>query len=288
MTPRPTGPRRSVALTRLVTSASNTSDTEATLVQRPPSTSFFLAGRAPFTQLLADDDWLDPQCVATCVGELDARSDHTIVGGRASYWRGEQHVSTGVATQLAHERGADRTLAYFRTVEDNGSLYGLLRTSALRRVGPMPNVIGNDLVLVGALAFQGKIATLASVSVHREAGGTSADLAKIVRTLGGGRWQEHVPHLIISAAIARSIWRGDVYRELRNRARIALALRCANAAMDWTAQGWYLTDPLIASLEARESTRWAARGYRDWEERLVAGRRGRRAEQRNYFEGGAP
>ena len=120
----------------------------------------FLAGRAPFTQLLADDDWLDPQYVATCVSELDARSDHSIVGGRASYWRGEQHVSAGVATQLAHERGADRTLAYFRTVEDNGSLYGLLRTSALRRVGPMPNVLGNDLVLSGRSPFKARLRRL--------------------------------------------------------------------------------------------------------------------------------
>ena len=248
----------------------------------------FLAGRAPFTQLLADDDWLDPQYVAACVSELEARSDHSIVGGRASYWRGERYVSAGVAMQLEHERGADRTLAYFRTVEDNGSLYGLLRTSALRRAAPMPNVLGNDLVLVGALAFQGKIATLASIPVHREAGGTSADLVKIVRTFGGGRWQELLPHLTISSAVARGIWRGDVYRELPTRARIELALRCANAAMDWTAQAWYLTDPLIALLDAHESTRSAARGYRRWEERLVAGRRRRRAEQRDYLEHGAP
>jgi glycosyltransferase involved in cell wall biosynthesis len=251
--------------------------------------SLFAAGRGRFTQMLADDDWLDAGCVAACLAELEARPDHSIVSGRASYWRGEQHVSNGVQLQLGQEVSADRALGYFRTVQDNGSFYGLIRTAALRRAAPMPNVLGNDLVLVGALAFQGKIATLDAVEVHRDASGTSADLVKIVRTLGGGRWQARLPHLTIAAAVARDIaWRGTVYRELTAAARMALAARCANAAMDWTAQAWYLSDPLVAALEARSATRWAAHGYRRLERQLVARRRRSRAEQRDYFAGGAP
>ncbi|HWF26588.1 MAG TPA: hypothetical protein VG275_14120, partial [Solirubrobacteraceae bacterium] len=108
-------------------------------------------------------------------------------------------------------------------------------------------------------------------------------------TLGGGRWQERLPHATIAAAVARDIaWRGAVYRELPVPARAALAARCANAVMDWTAQAWYLSDPAIAALEARAGTRWAARGYRRLERGVVARRRRDRAERRDYFEGGAP
>ncbi len=249
----------------------------------------FAAGHGRFTQMLADDDWLDAGSVAACLAELEARPDHAVVGARARYWRGEQPVSTGVDLQLGQERGGDRALSYFRSVEDNGSFYGLIRTEALRRAAPMPNVLGNDIVLVGALAFQGKIATLDSVAVHRDAGGTSADLTKIVRTIGGRRWQARLPHLTIAAAVARDVgWRGAVYRELPPGARLALALHCANAVMDWTAQAWYLSDPLIAALEARDTTRWAARGYRRLEWDLIARRRQGRAARRDYFEGGAP
>ncbi|MDQ6778711.1 MAG: glycosyltransferase [Actinomycetota bacterium] len=249
----------------------------------------FAAGRGRFTQTLADDDWLDSGCVAACLAELEARPDHAVVGARARYWRGEDAVSTAVDLQLGQERGADRALAYFGAVEDNGTFYGLIHTEALRRAAPMPNVLGNDLVLVGALAFQGKIATLDTVAVHRDAGGTSADLAKIVRTLGAGRWQERLPHLTIAAAVARDVaWGGVVYRELPPAERVALALRCANAVMDWTAQAWYLSDPLIAAFEAHDATRWVARGYRRLERQVVARRRRERAERRDYFEGGAP
>jgi glycosyltransferase involved in cell wall biosynthesis len=249
----------------------------------------FAAGRAPFTQMLADDDWLDADAVAACLAELRARPDHAVVGARARYWRGDEVVSTGVDLQLGAQWGADRALAYFRSVEDNGTFYGLMRTEALRRAGPMPNVLGNDLVLVGALAFQGKIATLDTVAVHRDAGGTSAELTKIVRTLGGGRWQARLPHATIAAAVARDVaWRGAVYHELAPGARLALALRCAGAVMDWPAQAWYLSDPLVTALETREATRWVARGYRRLEGQVVARRRRERAEQRDYFEGGAP
>jgi hypothetical protein len=251
--------------------------------------ALFAAGRGRFTQLLADDDWLGAGCVAACLTELEARPDHSIVGGRSRYWRDGRLVSSGVDLQLGQERGEDRAVRYFGTVEDNGSLYGLIRTEALRRAAPMPNILGNDLVLVGALAFQGKIATLDSVEVHREAGGTSADLVKIVQTFGGSRWQGRLPHLTIAAAVARSIaWDGEVYRCLPVPARLALAARCSSAAMDWMAQAWYLSDPLVAGLEARAGTRWAARGYRRLERLLVARRREHRAEQRDYFEGGAP
>jgi glycosyltransferase involved in cell wall biosynthesis len=249
----------------------------------------FLAGQGRYTQMLADDDWLDPDCVAVCLARLEERPDHSVVGARARYWRGEELVSTGVNMQLEQENRCDRAVRYFRTAEDNGTFYGLIRTAALRRAAPMPNVLGNDLVLVGALAFQGKVATLDAVTVHRDAGGTSADLGKIVRTLGGGRWQARLPHGTIAAAVARDIaWRGEVYGELSPPARLALATRCAIAAMDWTAQAWYLTDPLVLALEARGTTRWAAAGYRRLEQGLIARRRRDRAEERDYSADGAP
>lgn len=249
----------------------------------------FAAARGEYVQMLADDDWLEDEYVSTCLAELRGRPDHVLVGGRARYYADGRLVSTGVELQLDQPRGADRVLAYYRQVQDNATFYGLMRTAALRRAAPLRNTLGNDWLLMAGVAWQGRVAMLDAVTVHRDAGGTSAELGRIVRTFGGGRVQQRLPHLAVSATVAADIaWRGEVYRELDRRERATLALRCSLAAMDWSAQAWYLTEPLAAALGRRRALRPLAEGYARMTDALVARRRRGRAAERDYFDPGGP
>ena len=109
--------------------------------------------------------------------------------------------------------------------------------------------------------------------VHRDHGGTSADVVKIVRTLGGGRWQTRLPHATLSVGVAREIaWHAPVYQTLPAPQRLLFALRCANAAMDWPAQAWYISDPLVTSLETQGLVRPATHSYRRLQRALLARR----------------
>ncbi len=245
----------------------------------------FGAAAGEFTQMLADDDRLEPAHVAACLAAHDPA--HAIVAGRARYYDGERLLSTGVEMQLEQDRGAARVVAYLRAVEDNGTFYGLLRTAMLRRAAPMRNVLGNDWLLVAAMAYQGRVATIPDVAVHRAAGGTSANLGKILATFGAGPVQARLPHVVI----AREVWReiaheGAVYRELPRGRRLRLAARSAAASMDWPAQAWYLAEPVVEAGERHALTRPLARAYRRGESALVARRREERAERREHYDAG--
>ena len=227
--------------------------------------AIYAACTGEFAMMLSDDDWLDARYVEGCLSHLQARRDHVLVGGVARYYRDSEYVGSGVEMNLPQARGARRVLAYYRGVTDNGSTYyGLMRTTALRAALPMPNVIGNDWMLVAAVAFQGKVLTIRDVLVDRDHGGTSADVVKIVRTLGGDQWQKTIRHERPAMAVAREIaLKAPVFRTLPVPERLlVLAVRCANAAMDWPAQVWYVSHPLIASLEAHGLARSATRSYR--------------------------
>jgi glycosyltransferase involved in cell wall biosynthesis len=227
-----------------------------------------------YVMLLSDDDWLEREYVARCLAELIDRPELALVCGRARYLRGESVVREGVDMQLVDESPARRVIEYLRDVDENGAFYGLMPRAVLKRAAPMRNAVGNDWLLVAAVAAQGKVATLLTTAINRELGGTSADFSGIVQTLGLPRWQARIPHLVIAWGVLSDIlWRAAAYRQLSLGARAGLALRAPLAAIRVRSLAWHMTMPTFAALGKRRGGRWLWRAYERFTRLLGAGGR---------------
>jgi glycosyltransferase involved in cell wall biosynthesis len=188
----------------------------------------FAEAMGTYFMWLGDDDWLDPDYVATCVAVLEADSRAVLVAGRPEYHRGAELVRHGVSMNLDHDRPEDRVASYYRLVEENGVFYGVARTEPLGRVMPLSNEMGGDWLVIARLAFLGKILMLPTVGVHRAIGGATRNLREVARSAGLGRFQAEAPQVALAAFAARDIaWRSPVYRTLPAWSRAALAGRCA-------------------------------------------------------------
>ena len=220
----------------------------------------FDACRGDYVLMLADDDWLDPDYVASCLAVLRSDEHAAIVGGRPRYVRDGIFVRDGVVHQHRQRDPTDRVREYLRTVDDNGIFYGVMPRGVLERARPLPNVLGNDWLHVARIAFQGSVQMLEAVRVHRELDGTSIDIESIVVTFGRSGWQARVPQLVIGWELLRDIaWAHPVYRPLGRRRRWALGVRAVVASMRWRALAWHLVTPSVAALARR------TRGRRVWD-----------------------
>jgi glycosyltransferase involved in cell wall biosynthesis len=229
--------------------------------------------RGDHVLLLADDDWLELNYVEDCLSELRRSRDHTLVCGLARYFLDGEMVATGAELQLTQQPGEQRVLAYFTQVRDNGTFYGVMSRSAMRRAAPLLNVLGNDWLIVAAMAYQGTIRTLPTTAVNRELGGTSVDTSTIVATFGKPRLQARVPHLFAAwHTLAQLGWRAHVYEDLPMRRRLTLAIRSTRLVINWKSLAWHMTSPTALMLERRPRGRPLARAYFSFTRLLGAGR----------------
>jgi glycosyltransferase involved in cell wall biosynthesis len=116
--------------------------------------------RGDYAMLLSDDDWLDPDYVATCLAKLQRAPEVVLACGIGRYLRDEEVVRRGVEMRLEQDSPRARVVAYVRDVDENGLFYGLMALAVMRRAAPLRNVLGNDWLLAAAIAAQGKATTL--------------------------------------------------------------------------------------------------------------------------------
>ncbi|HZV72227.1 MAG TPA: glycosyltransferase [Conexibacter sp.] len=214
--------------------------------------------RGDWAMLLADDDWLDPDYVARCLAVLQADPGCAVAYGRARYFDGDRRVADGVVHEHREQAPDARVRAYFRTVDDNGVMYGLMRGDALRGALPMPNALGNDWLLMGRVAATGTIVTLDDVHVNRAVGGTSASTEQIARAFGVSQLQARLPHLTIAWQVLADVgWRSAAFASLPARRRTALA--AARSTIHWRSLAHHALAPVVASAARVPGLGWLAR-----------------------------
>jgi glycosyltransferase involved in cell wall biosynthesis len=244
---------------------------------RGPTTNFntlFAACSGEYVMMLADDDWLDPGYVAACLAELRANDGTALVAGRARSLRDGSFVLVGVLHDHRQSDAAARVRDYLAKVQDNGVFYGLMPRAVLARAGPLPNVLGNDWLHVARVACQGEVRTLPEVHIHRELGGTSADIPSILAVFGRSSRQARAPQLVIALNLLRDIaWGHPAYEPLGRSRRLVLGLAGAAISVRWRDLAWHLLTPSVAVLARRPRGRriWAA--YERFTRALGAGRR---------------
>jgi hypothetical protein len=173
---------------------------------------------------LADDDWIESSYVSECVAILQAQSDHSIVGGKAAYFKDSELAFEGGEFNLLQASAQGRVLAYFRQVGDNAVFYGLMRRAQLARV-PIQHTLGNDWSAVAALAYMGKIRTLEHVRLNRSLGGAATDLERLGLSMGLSKRQAKNPFRTIALTVFKELgWWSPVYKDMAMPGRLLMGL----------------------------------------------------------------
>ena len=183
--------------------------------------------RGKYFMWLGDDDWLaDPSYVSKCTSFLVANPDYSLACGVARYFRKGVFLMEGLRIELSQESPADRLMGYYATIEDNGTFYGVMRREQMLRIGMKP-VIANDWFFIAAVAFLGKVMTLAGTSVHREDNTPERTYEGIAAENRQAAIRGRYPFLFIGLSILYEVgWASPVYGWLPRTKRLALGLRC--------------------------------------------------------------
>jgi glycosyltransferase involved in cell wall biosynthesis len=167
------------------------------------------AAEGKYFMWLGDDDWIDPAYVSGCLRILASSPEIAIVGGIAKNYRAGKLSNETRQPDLVHDNPSRRLADFYRTLGNNAIFYGLMRRATIASC-VSTNTLGGDWLLMAQVAFQGKMLTNPEVSIHREReGGTSQNIAHMVKTLGLPRVQAYLPTSSVAVAAARDILRID-------------------------------------------------------------------------------
>jgi glycosyltransferase involved in cell wall biosynthesis len=180
--------------------------------------------RGSYFMWLADDDWLDPNYLSVCLGFLQAHPEHVLAGGRIRYYRQGNYRNDGLRLTLEEPDPLARVLRYYQCVADNGTFYGVMRMAPAVRV-PFHPVIGGDWFFLAAMAFQGKIHSVDTTSIHRDDTWDRTSFQRIARHEGIKGFDLCNPHLTIAWNAHEDILTQPVYTTLSPGCRTRLAVR---------------------------------------------------------------
>lgn len=220
-----------------------------------------------FALMLADDDWLDANYLERCTAIMEGDPRLSIVTGATRYFEGDAPPDLVLNTTLTDRSGARRVLRYLRNSWSSAAFYGVLRTSAVERALPIPNVMGADWLFVAALAFNGHAATTTETHLNRSRGGASANFDRIAAVSGLSARAARNPHLAIAFNQYRDIaFASSAYERLGRARRIALGLAAAGAIVVghpfdvfWDAIGPLVLHRRVIGLTGPLRDRWRAR-----------------------------
>ena len=177
-----------------------------------------------FFMWLGDDDWIDPSYVGRCLEVLNEHPDYALVSGESKYYEDDRLMFGGERIELQQPSGADRVLSYYERVLSNGIFYGLMRRGQIDAAW-LRNELGGDWHVIAAMAFKGKITTVAEVTVSRSHD-ASRTMKGAIEMLGISNMHSHAPTLSIALNACRNIaWRSSAYNSLSLGERFALARR---------------------------------------------------------------
>jgi glycosyltransferase involved in cell wall biosynthesis len=177
-----------------------------------------------FFMWLADDDWLDYPYVAGCVQFLRDHDDHSLICGKARYFRDGKFDSEGKVASIQQESANARILNYYSTVVDNGTFYGMMRRSHLTDIS-LQNTMGGDWLFTAAIAFRGKIGALEDVHLNRSLDGSSFSFKKIATSLALSRFSGVNPRISIASAAFKDILTSPVYSRCGKLGRAVLGCK---------------------------------------------------------------
>ena len=161
---------------------------------------------------LADDDWLDTNCVERCVHFLILNMDYC-----SAYCLGKYYNQDGIFlhfdtfTFLENSSYSKRILMYLQSVRYNSVFYGLKRISDKDKYKAKP-LLADDWMIVSRLLFSGKIKCIQDANLHISAGGASNDVSNMIPELHiKGFFSKNFIGLTVSKNVASDILKSEIY-----------------------------------------------------------------------------
>lgn len=177
---------------------------------------------------LADDDWLDDTYISRCLKFLSAHPDYVLACGVAKYYEAGEVVFQERPMNSPQESGAERVKTYFKELDENGAIYGLMPRNQVALI-PCQHTLGWDWLFVSTVAYKGKIKTLDDVSIHRSLRGSAKTMEELAASYGWNEIEAKNAFLLLAANVFKEIaWRSPAYNTLKRSARINLGLSCAS------------------------------------------------------------
>jgi glycosyltransferase involved in cell wall biosynthesis len=218
--------------------------------------------RGTYAMVMGDDDWLDPDYVERCLAELERNPDHALVGGRPRYYVDGRPSHDGEDMNLLDHDAGRRLRSYLATVRENGIFYGLARGDALRAAMPLHDLLGADWLVVGAIAFAGKVRTLPETHINRTYGSTSSSVRRVLATIRRRPGHARIPWVYTAATVfADMAWRLPAYAPAGRFGRVRYAIRHAPLFLRWKSSAWLIVAPPFIALRRRPRGRWIWRAF---------------------------
>lgn len=231
--------------------------------------SLLQRARGDYIMFLGDDDWIEDTYLQHCLHALRDHPDRVLAHGKVRYFDTDGLVRAPESLDLIESSPSRRVTAYYRGVEWNEEVYGVMRKDSWARVGPFPKGIGSDFGFVARFIFLGKAVTVETTQVNRALGGIGDQPAAWAQADGVPPLQARAPSLSAAwFAFSDIAWRSSVYEPLAPVQRFGLALSCIPR---WLVRRYRLHARRVRRREWNK----LRRRVRRWSRRFDRGRRRR-------------
>ena len=143
---------------------------------------------------LADDDWIEPNYVSTCIRALLKDDSLCLVSGKPLFFQGKKVQTKGQRFDLVHSSPIVRLMFYYAQVGDNSLFYGVYKRAVSSQF-ILQNTIGADWFFIANIIFCGKAKMLEDTSIYRSCEGASLNLHSLANALGMPKlfiWQPYL------------------------------------------------------------------------------------------------
>lgn len=136
------------------------------------------ASSSEYFMWLCDDDFISENYIEKCYEFLETNFLYSFVCGKTHFFNQNGILDTHDYFCLEDDKPQVRVLRYFRNVNNNIYLYGLMRKKQIETL-VYPNVFGADLFWSSQLAYAGKMKILDNCLFYYSKDGISSDLYKL-------------------------------------------------------------------------------------------------------------
>lgn len=180
-----------------------------------------------FFMWLSDDDWVEKDYILKCLKFLQENKDYSLVCGKTRFYQNDVLAEKEDVLNIENIKAQDRVLEYFRTVNSNVILYGLMPKEVTNTLFHK-NTFGADLLLSAQVVFQGKTRTLEDTYFNYSEGGISNNSEKLAQYYGFTKKQARHPYRVfVKEAFWSILQYSRIYQRLPLLQRMAFALRAS-------------------------------------------------------------
>ena len=180
-----------------------------------------------FIMRLADDDWIDPDYIESCLKQLIDNPEYSSAYGPSKIYNNQGELLwEDTAINMEQENGEERVKQYLRNTVYNAPFYGLMRRNYLSFL-TTTSKLADDWLVVSRIAFSGKYKMMENTRCHISQGGISQSFDSLVHNLKMPKYVKYFPYFeVCKNVFADILWGSQVYKSLSFFQRLKFGAEC--------------------------------------------------------------